>query len=188
MQQHWRSCPPELLLFLRPGVGAWRGLTRRRGYIWLFIEKSLGTHPHCYLGDAAWRVSGSHIVLTCTWYCLVSEPFSTAFPSLLVQHCIYLPALLVRHLAACHWRCVCVCAAHLLQCCGEVPGRGADTWEKIHLDGAGGTNALMLLPVHKSAWLCFQGMHCVYKCAVSRLAQTAAILPLQPSCPSQRWM
>lgn len=50
--------------------GAWCGLSRRCGYIWLFIEKSSGTHPHCYLGDAAWRVSGSHIVLTRTWYCL----------------------------------------------------------------------------------------------------------------------
>lgn len=81
-----------------------------------------------------------------------------------------------------------VCVSVQRISCSAVPGRGADTWEKIHLDGAGGTNALMLLPVHKSAWLCFQGMHCVYKCAVSRLAQTAAILPLQPSCPSQRWM
>lgn len=72
--------------------------------------------------------------------------------------------------------------------CGEAPERGSDTWEQIHLDGAGGTNTLLLLPVQKLAWLCFQGMHCIYKCTVSCLARTAAIFPLQPSCPTQRWM
>lgn len=29
------SSPPERLLFPRPGVGAWRGVARRCGYIWL---------------------------------------------------------------------------------------------------------------------------------------------------------
>lgn len=70
VQQHWRSCPPELLLFPRSGVGTWHGVIRRCGYIWLFIEKSLGTLTHCSLHDAAWHVSGSHIVLTRTWSCL----------------------------------------------------------------------------------------------------------------------
>lgn len=109
-------------------MGAWRGLTRRRGYIWLFIEKSLGTHPHCYLGDAAWRVSGSHIVLTCTWYCLRCI---RAF-----LHCLSIAPRAALHLLtsfACQTPrsvslkvCVCLCSASLaVLCLGEVqtPGR-----------------------------------------------------------------
>lgn len=60
------SSPPGLLLFPRSGVGAWRGVARRCGYIWLFIENLLGTHTSCFLHDAAWHLSGSHVVLTHT--------------------------------------------------------------------------------------------------------------------------
>lgn len=72
LQQLQWCCPLELLLFLRPGVGICHGVARRRGYIWLFIEKWLGIHTYCFLHDAAWHLSGSHIVLTHTWYCLTS--------------------------------------------------------------------------------------------------------------------
>lgn len=181
VQQHWGSCPPELLLF--PGSGA----TRRCGYIWLFIEKSLGTHTaatHTMLpGVYQVHTQCSHLRDTASD---VPEPFSTVFQSLLLQHCIYLPALLLRLLQRVTEG-VCVSVQCIpVEGCGEAPERGADTWEKIPLDGAGGTGALMWLPVHKSAWLHFQGMYCTYKRTVSSLAPTAAIFPLQPFCPAHR--
>lgn len=37
--------------------------------------------------------------------------------------------------------CVCVSVQHVyVERCGEIPERGSDTWEQIHLDGAGSTN------------------------------------------------
>lgn len=110
----------------------------------------------------------------------LSEPFSSVFQSLLLQHHIYLLALLLRHLAASCRRCVCICAV------GEIPEQGLDIWEQLHLDGGGSTLTLMFLPVYKLAWLCFQSVHYIYKYTVSCLARTAAIFPLQPSCSTKR--
>lgn len=107
VQQHWGSCPPELVLFPRPGV------TRRRGYIWLFIKKSLGTHTHCYLHDAAWHLSGSHIVLTRTWYCLRCMRAFLDCLSISPPAALHLLTSFAPHTPpACHRRCVCVCALH----------------------------------------------------------------------------
>lgn len=55
-----------------------------------------------------------------------------------------------------------------------------------HLHGAGGSNMIVLFPVPKLAWLCFQSMHHIYKCTVSCLARTAAIFPLQTMHPTKR--
>lgn len=84
------------------------GVARRLRYIWVFIEKSLGTAPtasYMMLPDTCQvHARCSHIRDVASH---VLEPLSSVFRSVLLQHC--LPAWLLGRLAACRRRCVCVC-------------------------------------------------------------------------------
>lgn len=137
----------------KPGE-EWQGHIDIFGYLAKILR-----HTHS-LHDAAWHVSSSHIVFTHTWYCLV------CIQSFL--ECILIPLLTELHIFtvfAAQTPCSMpqkVCAAVQYVCgeyCREVPEWSSGKGEQIHLDCAGDTNMVILLPVQELACICFQSMH-----------------------------
>lgn len=174
-------------------LGAWPGVPKRYGYIWLFVERILSILllPLLLISSHMMLPSMYQIdtVLTRAWHRL------TCIEAFFKYWCLSVSSLAASHLFASftpHTPCSmlqkgCVPVQHVcVEHCGGNLSKVQKPGNKFTLVVLAALTLIRCFQYLNE--LRFQSMHSIYKCAMFSLARAAGISPLQPSCPNKNWV